>query len=109
MNANDLLDYFGSTVNIAARVQNESVGGDIVVTPEVLGDPGVRQVLRREDVVLETFQRELKGFSQEFTLTRLWLRAGARAPRSCADTGDGIVHFPGALRPCTRGVFAAET
>ena len=72
VNANDLLDYFGSTVNIAARVQNESTGGDIVITPQVLGDPGARQVLRREEVVLETFQRELRGFSQTFTLTRLW-------------------------------------
>ena len=48
VNANDLLDYFGSTVNIAARVQNESIGGDIVVTPEILGDPGVRRILERE-------------------------------------------------------------
>jgi adenylate cyclase len=72
VNANDLLDYFGSTVNIAARVQNESTGGDIVITPEVFGDPGVRQVLQREDIALETFQRQLKGFSQAFTLTRLW-------------------------------------
>ena len=78
VNANDLLDYFGSTVNIAARVQNESIGGDIVVTPEVLGDPGVRRTLERESPQLETFERKLKGFSQAFTLSRLWV-AGAQA------------------------------
>lgn len=72
VNANDLLDYFGSTVNIAARVQNESLGGDIVVTPEILDDPGVRKVLERERLSIETFRRELKGFSQAFTLSRLW-------------------------------------
>jgi class 3 adenylate cyclase len=77
VNANDLLDYFGSTVNIAARVQNESVGGDIVVTPEVLNDPGVRGVLARERLAQEPFERELKGFSQAFALTRLWLPAQA--------------------------------
>lgn len=79
VNANELLDYFGSTVNIAARVQNESVGGDIVLTPEVLSDPGVRRVLERELPTLETFQRQLKGFAQDFTLTRLWLPSDAQA------------------------------
>jgi adenylate cyclase len=74
VNANDLLDYFGSTVNIAARVQSASVGGDIVVTQEVLSDPGVEGVLERESPRSETFRRELKGFSQAFTLTRLWVR-----------------------------------
>jgi class 3 adenylate cyclase len=78
VNANDLLDYFGSTVNIAARVQNESIGGDIVVTPEVLSDPGVRRTLERESPQIETFERKLKGFSQAFTLSRLWV-AGAQA------------------------------
>ena len=71
VNANELLDYFGSTVNIAARVQNESVGGDIVVTPEILSDPGVRQVLARERPAIETFQRSLKGFAQTFELSRV--------------------------------------
>lgn len=74
VNANDLLDYFGSTVNIAARVQNESQGGDVVVTPEVLSDPGVGGVLERERPSVETFERQLRGFSQTFTLARL--RAG---------------------------------
>jgi len=78
VNANELLDYFGSTVNIAARVQNESIGGDIVVTPEILGDPGVRRILERESPQIETFERELKGFTQAFTLSRLWV-AGVRA------------------------------
>ncbi len=76
VNANDLLDYFGSTVNIAARVQNESIGGDIVVTPEILVDPGVRKILERESLQIETFERTLKGFTQAFTLSRLWV-AGA--------------------------------
>src|SRR4029453_15247859 len=78
VNANDLLDYFGSTVNIAARVQNESIGGDIVVTPEILGDPGVCRILERDSPQIETFERTLKGFSQAFTLSRLWV-AGAQA------------------------------
>jgi class 3 adenylate cyclase len=84
VNANDLLDYFGSTVNIAARVQNESIGGDNVVTPEVLGDPGVQGILQRETLQLETFARELKGFSQAFTLSRLWVAGAAGAHAAVA-------------------------
>jgi adenylate cyclase len=84
VNANGLLDYFGSTVNIAARVQNASVGGDIVVTPEVLRDPVVERVLERDSPTIETFERELKGFSQSFTLYRLW----AAAERGMAEVGE---------------------
>jgi adenylate cyclase len=73
VNANDLLDYFGSTVNIAARVQSESVGGDIVVTEALLEDDAVRQILERERLLVEQFERALKGFSRTFTLARLWL------------------------------------
>jgi class 3 adenylate cyclase len=73
VNANDLLDYFGSTVNIAARVQAASVGGDIVVTHEILADPGVQRVVERAAPTIESFERELKGFSQAFTLYRLWV------------------------------------
>jgi hypothetical protein len=39
----------------------------------------VRRVLAREAPVAETFERELKGFAQTFTLTRLWLPASAPA------------------------------
>jgi class 3 adenylate cyclase len=75
VNANELLDYFGSTVNIAARVQSASIGGDIVVTHDVLSDPGVQRVLEREAPTVEAFERELKGFSQVFMLYRLWVNA----------------------------------
>ncbi|HWQ12022.1 MAG TPA: adenylate/guanylate cyclase domain-containing protein, partial [Roseiflexaceae bacterium] len=84
VNANDLLDYFGSTVNIAARVQGESVGGDIVVTEAVMGDPEVQAVLARESPAVETFHRDLKGISQSPTLYRLWVSQGAVAPVGAA-------------------------
>ncbi|KIL51254.1 hypothetical protein KP77_07660 [Jeotgalibacillus alimentarius] len=34
VNANDLLDYFGRTVNIAARIQQQSTGDDVVITQQ---------------------------------------------------------------------------
>jgi class 3 adenylate cyclase len=39
---NDRLDYFGSAVNTAARLQGESIGGDIVVSETVAADPEVQ-------------------------------------------------------------------
>lgn len=42
VNSNDRLDYFGQTVNLAARVQGLADGGEIVVTEACLGAPGVR-------------------------------------------------------------------
>jgi len=42
---NQRLDYFGSTVNVAARLQGESLGNDIVLSQDVMAVPGVRDHL----------------------------------------------------------------
>ncbi len=73
VNANNLLDYFGSTVNIAARVQNESIGGDIVLTDTLIDDPALRPLVEQEGVILESFERELRGLSQRFRLICVWV------------------------------------
>jgi class 3 adenylate cyclase len=66
---NDRLDYFGSTVNMAARLQGQSTGGDIVLSTWVADDPEVSQMLaavprRRETVAL-------KGFAEPVGFIRL--------------------------------------
>jgi class 3 adenylate cyclase len=66
---NDRLDYFGSTVNMAARLQGQSTGGDIVLSTWVADDPEVREMLaavpqRRETVAL-------KGFAEPVGFIRL--------------------------------------
>jgi class 3 adenylate cyclase len=66
---NDRLDYFGSTVNMAARLQNESQGGEIVLSPEIAADPAVEQVLGGR--VLHPDQAALKGFDQPIRFFRL--------------------------------------
>ena len=70
---NDRLDYFGSTVNIAARVQNLSVGHDIVLSDAVRNDPEVVEWLagQEHDLRLESFQVQLKGIEGSFELWRL--------------------------------------
>ena len=42
---NDLLDYFGTTVNMAARIAGLSKGGDIIVSKAMLEDDEVRDAL----------------------------------------------------------------
>jgi len=69
VNMNDRLDYFGSTVNMAARLQGQSQGGDIVLSRAVADDPAVRPLLatlaaRRESVAL-------KGFAHPISFVRL--------------------------------------
>ena len=44
---NDRLDYFGSTVNMAARLQGQSEGGEIVLSRAVADDPAVQSGDRR--------------------------------------------------------------
>lgn len=42
---NDRLDYFGTTVNVGSRLCSLSTGTDIVVSGQVLQDPGVTAIL----------------------------------------------------------------
>ena len=57
---NERLDYFGSTINMAARLQGESEGGDIVFSEEIAGDPVVAEILAAYSLAREN--RKLKGF-----------------------------------------------
>ena len=43
---NERLDYFGSTVNLAARLEGQSSGADIVISSDVYDDPAVRSFRR---------------------------------------------------------------
>jgi class 3 adenylate cyclase len=71
---NDRLDYFGSTVNLAARLEAQSTGGDVVISAAVYADPEVRELLDDAELKLQTtrFEIPLKGFDEEqFELWRV--------------------------------------
>jgi class 3 adenylate cyclase len=73
---NDRLDYFGSTVNLAARLEGQSTGEDIVISSEVYDDPEVRSFLGEtgNGLVARRFEIPLKGFDEEkFALWRVGL------------------------------------
>jgi class 3 adenylate cyclase len=66
---NDRLDYFGQTVNIAARVQNLADGDEICITEEVHGAPDVADIIAPYPV--EKSEAELKGVSKAMSVYRL--------------------------------------
>ena len=66
---NDRLDYFGRTVNLAARLQAESRGGDIVLSEAMLAEPGLPEALERLSPSAETAR--VKGFSEPIALRRV--------------------------------------
>jgi class 3 adenylate cyclase len=71
---NDRLDYFGSTVNLAARLEGQSTGGDVVISTPVYLDPEVRELLQECPAGLNAtrFTIPLKGFDDEqFELWRV--------------------------------------
>ncbi len=73
VNLNERLDYFGSTVNIAARLPGFSQGGELVFTQEINNDPEVQQFLV-ENVklaALSPFTGNVKGFDEPFTMWKL--------------------------------------
>lgn len=63
------LDYFGSTVNLAARLHSESHGGDVVISEAIVADPGAQPLLAR--CRAEPFEAELRGIQQRQRLWRL--------------------------------------
>jgi class 3 adenylate cyclase len=75
VNLNDRLDYFGSTVNVAARLPNFSTGGEIVFSEAIRTDPEVGQFLEKHStpLSLSRFQTDVKGFDEPLGLWRLKL------------------------------------
>ena len=76
LNLNDRLDYFGGTVNKAARIQGLSEGGDLVFTKSILEDREVEKFLTQKKAELprmkiEEFTAELKGLSSSIPVLRV--------------------------------------
>lgn len=74
INANDRLDYFGRTVNIAARLQNSGEGGDIIFAEDFANRPGVQSILQNENLLISTFYANLKGIDGVFFLHKVRLQ-----------------------------------
>ncbi len=69
---NDRLDYFGSTVNMAARLEGLSSGSDVIISRSVYEDAKVQELIASDSFSAEPFDMLLKGFEDErFELWRV--------------------------------------
>ena len=75
---NERLDYFGQTVNVAARVQGLAGAQEIVTTDAVLAAPGTKELLAKEGLSSRGENASLKGIDGLFPVHRV---TGAQAAR----------------------------
>ena len=64
---NDRLDYFGSVVNMAARLERLSSGTDVIISDAIRHDPEVAELLSApgSQLAVEPFEAQLQGFDKE--------------------------------------------
>jgi len=65
------LDYFGMTVNLAARAEGLGAAGDIVWTQAVQDDTGVARRVKTLDLAPQRFEAQVKGLEEPITCYRL--------------------------------------
>lgn len=68
---NDRLDYFGTTVNIASRVEHEARGGEVAATAEICESPEVQHLLAEQRPRIETALVQLRGIKEPVRIYRL--------------------------------------
>ncbi|MCK6440331.1 MAG: adenylate/guanylate cyclase domain-containing protein [Planctomycetes bacterium] len=71
MEANNVLDYFGTTVNVAARVQAKADGLQTAVSDAILQDSGVADIVRACNARSTRISANLKGIADAFPITLL--------------------------------------
>ena len=79
---NGRLDYYGSAANMAARLEGQSRGGDIVLSRELATDPGAKPLLAL--FALEDGEANLKGFGAPVPFYRITAEALSAAGRPSA-------------------------
>lgn len=71
---NERLDYFGTNINIAARLEKFSQGDDMIISDFVYCDPEVQEFINdaASPMTASSFETTLKGFDDEcFNLWRI--------------------------------------
>ncbi|MCA9657860.1 MAG: adenylate/guanylate cyclase domain-containing protein [Myxococcales bacterium] len=79
MSANDRIDYFGTTVNTAARVQGKAGARETAVSPTILTDADARALVADRRLRARTERLTLKGLQGDHAITILTIPAAADA------------------------------
>lgn len=69
--ANEKLDYFGTTINTASRVEHECQGGQIVVTASVREDPEADRAVIESAATIESRRTTLRGLAEPIQIFAL--------------------------------------
>jgi class 3 adenylate cyclase len=62
--ANERLDFFGTTVNVAARLQAQARADEIVIAESLLGHPEITEIVREREGRIRRFDAALKGIRE---------------------------------------------
>ncbi len=76
---NERLDYFGTSINIAARLEKFANGGEMIISDTVFSDPEVQEFIEstQNEYQAVAFEKMLKGFDDEcFQLWRVAIADG---------------------------------
>ena len=68
---NDRLDYFGQTVNIAARVQSLADSQAILATKPVVDNPQVSKMLQASKLAPAAQDAQLRGVADKVTIYQI--------------------------------------
>ena len=71
VDSNDRLDYFGQTVNMAARIQGLAQARETYFSDSVFGAPGVGEYVQSCGIELAPVTASLKGISEEVAVYRM--------------------------------------
>jgi class 3 adenylate cyclase len=72
INADDRVDYFGQTVNIAARVQGLAKAGEIWITEPIFQANGIHEALNASGYIEEKQSVFLKGVRETTTVYKMY-------------------------------------
>ncbi len=73
VNANEKLDYFGTTINFAARLVDKGQGGDLMMSGELYRRPETAKFLAERGRVAEMSEVAFRGFDQPQQVWRVAL------------------------------------
>jgi class 3 adenylate cyclase len=65
---NSNIDYFGSTVNLAAKLQGCAGPGDIAMSPTVVDAPGVLEFLREKDALVQYVTFRIEALDKDLSV-----------------------------------------
>ena len=68
---NERIDYFGQTVNIAARVQKSAGGDEIYLTEGIYSSPGVAELLENYGCNVKSDLIDLKGIEEQVKIYKV--------------------------------------